>query len=42
MTEALLLVGKAILLLAGICVALSLIAWIIAIGTYIVYVSKEH
>jgi hypothetical protein len=42
MTEALLSVGKAILFLLGIAVSLSLIAWIVAIGTYIVYVVKEH
>ena len=42
MTEALLSVGKAILFLLGVAVSLSLIAWIIAIGTYIVYVVKEH
>ena len=41
MTEALVYVGKAILLLGGICVSLSLIAWIVAIGTYIVYVTRE-
>ena len=42
MTEALLSVGKAILFLLGIAVSLSLIAWIVAIITYIIYVAKEH
>ena len=41
MTEALINVGKAILLLLGIAVSLSLIAWIVAIITYIIYVLKE-
>lgn len=41
MTEALLSVGKAILLLLGIAVSLSLVAWIVAIITYIIYVAKE-
>lgn len=42
MTEALINVGKAILLLLGIAVSLSLIAWIVAIITYIIYVIKER
>ena len=42
MTEALLIVGKAILILLGIAVASALVAWIVAIWTYIVYVSKEQ
>lgn len=42
MTEALINVGQTILFLLGIAVSLSLIAWIVAIGTYIVYVMKEH
>ena len=41
MTEALLNVGQTILLLLGIAVSLSLIAWIVAIITYIIYVIKE-
>ena len=41
MTEALVNVGKAILLLLGIAVSLSLIAWIVAIIIYIIYVIKE-
>ena len=41
MTEALLSIGKTILFLLGIAVSLSLIAWIVAIITYIIYVIKE-
>ena len=41
MTEALVNVGKAILILLGLAVSLSLIAWITAIITYIIYVIKE-
>lgn len=41
MTEALLNLGKAILLLLGVAVASALLAWIVAIWTYIAYVLRE-
>ena len=42
MTDALTIVGKAILLLLGIAISLSLIAWIVAIIIYIIYLLKEQ
>lgn len=42
MSEALINVGRAILILLGTAVSLSLVAWILVIGTYIVYVIKEQ
>ena len=41
MTEALLSIGKTILFLGGLCVALSLVAWVVALICYILYVIKE-
>ena len=41
MTEALISIGKTILFLGGICVVLSLLAWVVALVAYIIYVIKE-
>lgn len=41
MSEALLSIGQTILFLGGLCVALSLVAWLVAMGTYIIYVTRE-
>lgn len=41
MNEALMNIGKTILFLGGLCVALSLIAWVVALVGYILYVIKE-
>ena len=41
MTEALISIGKTILFLGGLCIALSLVAWVISIICYIIYVIKE-
>lgn len=41
MNEALISIGKTILFLGGICIALSLVAWVILLVCYILYVIKE-
>ena len=42
MEQTLINVGRAILILLGTAVSLSLVAWILVIGAYIVYVVKER